>query len=282
VIVLANRTDGAITVPRGTVVRTSSGVTQRFYTTVDASLPAGLHSHVRVPVIAIEPGFIVAAPFTVNRLEGELAAQVEALNDVRIEGGGSRRVPVVAYADFDTLRTTLVERLQQEAYSRFVDELEPGEVVPVPSLDAQVMSLDYFEVVDQQVDMLSGRMRLVVSGLAIQENDIRDLARHLLVQQAGGDSLAIEDSLQIRRADNIRMLETGIEMDVQVQGLVTPVINMELVQREIRGLELEDASAWLLENLSLQRAPEIELAPDLIHRMPLLAGRMEIVISSRP
>ncbi len=282
VIVLANRTERTITVPKGTVVRTSSGVTQRFYTTVDAELPPGLHSHVRIPIMAIEPGFVVAPPFTVNRLEGELAAQVEALNDVRIEGGGTRRVSVVAYADFDTLRTMLVELLQQEAYSRFVDELEPGEYVPAQSLNAQVMSLDYLDVVDQQVDMLSGRMRLVVSGLAIQDNDIRDLSRHLLVQQAGGESQAIEDSLQISRSGNIRVLEAGLEMDIQVQGLVTPMINMEAVQREIRGREIEDASTWLLENLSLRSAPQIELAPDLIHRMPMLAGRMEIVISSNP
>ena len=282
VIVLANRTETTINIPKGTVVRTSSGVTQRFYTTVDAELPPGQHSHARVPIMAIEPGFVVAPPFTVNRVEGELAAQVEALNDVRIEGGGTRRVSVVAYADFDALRTMLVERLQQEAYSRFVDELEPGEYVPVQSLDAQVMSLDYFEVVDQQVDMLSGHMRLVVSGLAIQDNDVRDLARHLLLQQADGEGQAIEDSLQISRSGNIRVLEAGIEMDVQVQGLVTPVINMEMVQRGIRGRELEDASAWLAENLSLRSEPQIELAPDLIHRMPMLAGRMEIVISSSP
>jgi len=280
VIVLANRTDRALMVPKGTIVRTSSGVTQRFYTTTDAELPPGAQTHVRVPVIALEPGFVVAEPFTVNRLEGELAAQVEALNDVRIEGGGSRRVPIVAYNDFDTLRTLLVERLQQEAYNRFLEELQPGEFVPTTSLDVQVMSLTFDQVVDQQNAVLSGRMRLVANGVAIQENDIRDMARWLLAQQAGGESQVIEDSLQVVRSDQIRALETGVELDARAQGLVASVIDLERVQQEIRGREVEEASAWLLQNLALTRAPQIEITPDLIHRLPLLAGRMEVVISS--
>lgn len=279
-VVLANRTDRALTVPKGTIVRTSSGVTQRFYTTVDVELPPGPQNHVRVPVIALEPGFVVAEPFTVNRLEGELAAQVEAINDARIEGGGSRRVPVVAYNDFDTLRVLLVERLQHEAYSRILEELQPGEFVPTASLDVQVMSLEFDQVVDQQSDVLSGRMRLVANGIAIQENDIRDMARWLLVQQAGGQSQVIEDSLQVVRSDEIRALETGLELDARAQGMVAPTINLEQVQREIRGREVEQASAWLLENLALRRAPQIELTPDLTHRLPLLAGRMEIIISA--
>ncbi len=280
VIVLANRTDRALVVPKGTIVRTSSGVTQRFYTTIDADLPPGTQTHVRVPVIALEPGFVVAEPFTVNRLEGELAAQVEALNDVRIEGGGSRRVPVVAYNDFDTLRTVLVEQLQQEAYNRFLEELQMGEFVPAASLDVQVMSLEFDQVVDQQNDVLSGRMKLVANGIAIQENDIRDMARWLLVQQAGGESQVIEDSLVVARSDEIRTTETGLELDAQAQAMVAPTIDLERVQREIRGRTVEEAAAWLLENLTLRRAPQIELTPDLIHRLPLLAGRMEIVISA--
>ncbi len=279
-IVLANRTDRPLTVPKGTIVRTSSGVTQRFYTTVDVELPPGPQNHVRVPVIALEPGFVVAEPFTVNRVEGELAAQVEALNDVRIEGGSNRRVSIVAYNDFDTLRTLLIERLQREAYDRILEELQPGEFVPTASIEVQVMSLDFDQVVDQQSDVLSGRMKLVASGVAIQENDIRDVARWLLTQQAGGESQVIEESLEIVRSDQIRVLETGLELDVQAQGMVAPMINLEQVQSAIRGRQVEEASAWLRENLALRSAPQIEVTPDLTHRLPMLAGRMEITISA--
>lgn len=282
VVVLANRTAQQVTVPSGTIVRTSGGVTHRFYTTAEAVLPPDMQAHVRVPVISLEPGFLVAERFTVNRVEGELAAQVQALNDVRIEGGGFRQVATVALADFDTLHASLSGSLQQEAQTLFSAELGSGEFVPVATVNVQVMSLVYDQVVDQQSEILSGRMRLVASGMAIQENDIRDMALWLLAQQAGEQSQVIEDSLNVEHSGQIRLLEVGLELDGRARGLVAPVIDQEQVWRAIRGRDLDAASAWLEQNLALRNTPQITLAPDLVHRLPLLAGRMEIVISSSP
>ncbi len=281
-VVLSNRTDQPLTVPRGTIVRTSSGTTVRFYTTADAELPDSLHAHVRVPVIAIDPGYVLVQPFTLNRMEGEFAARVEVLNDSRIEGGTTRRVPTVAYNDLDTLRSLLVQELQAEAYERFVEALEPGEFVPVSSVQMEVISLDYDQVVDEQTDLLSGRMQMVVRGTAIQEGDIRDLARWLLVEQFGSEGQVVEDSLVLMRSQDVRLVDDWMELDVRAQGLIAPVIDMGMVRRAIQGREADQAVAWLSDNLSLQRPPEVSITPSEWQRLPVLAERLEIVISASP
>ncbi|MHB1318432.1 MAG: hypothetical protein ACYCYF_07435, partial [Anaerolineae bacterium] len=194
-VVFTNRTNEAVVVPKGTVVRSGSGGTTRFRTTTEVTLPATMFGTQRAPVEATEPGYVNAGSFTVNRVEGALASRVEVMNDAPISGGGSRRVPIVAYADLDSLRGMLVEQLQTEAYAQLVQLLTADEFVPASTIHVEVMSLDYDQYVPQQSEILSGRMKLVVRGSAISEAHLQDLARARLVQQAGGDVVLIDDSL---------------------------------------------------------------------------------------
>jgi hypothetical protein len=281
-VVFTNRTNQAVVIPKGTVVRSASGGAARFRTTSEVTLPGALFATQQASVEAMEPGYVMAGAYTVTRVEGALASRVEVMNSATVGGGGNRRVPIVTYADQDTLRGMLVEQLQTEAYAQLAQQLAVGEFVPASSLHAEIMALDYDQYVDQQNDVLSGNMKLVVRGSAVNEADLRELARARLISQSGGNADVIDDSLQVRHSDDARIEDTWVEVDVQATGSVVPTVDLDSVRKSIRGRTVEQALEWLQANLTLESAPQIKVTPEGWPRLPVLAGRLDISLSSLP
>ena len=280
-VVFVNRTDGPITVPKGTIVRTSSGVNVRFYTVADVELPAELYGHARVAIIALDPGPTGnVKAFTINAVEGEVAHLVDVLNDSPTEGGTIERVAIVAYEDFDRVRAELIERLQIEAYDQLVSELDEEEFVPPNSLDVQVMSQQFDQVVDQKSDVLSMEMTIVARGIAIDGQSLRELAARALENSPSNGLRLIENSLNVQRSEEVRVDGTEVYFRVTARGTVAPVVDADRVKSAIRGKTVSDAAHWLGQQLQLQSDPDISVIPSWWDRVPWLPARMDIIISS--
>jgi len=281
-VVFTNRTNEAVTIPKGTIVRSAAGGSARFRTTDEVTLPATLFATQRAAVESVEPGYVMAGAYTINRVEGPLASRVEVMNDASIEGGGSRRVPIVTLADQETLRNKLAQELQAQAYEQMVQQLAPGEFVPASSLEVEIMSVEFDQYVNQQNDVASGNLKLVVRGSAVNEAHLRELARARLIQEAGGNVDLIEDSLQLTYSSDARVVDTWVEVDVQASAALVPTIDLNWVRREIRGRTVQQAEEWLATNLNLESAPSIAIQPEGWPRLPLLAGRLNIALASLP
>jgi len=280
-VVFANRTSESVTVPKGTIVRTSSGINVRFYTVSEVELPPVLYSHVRIAVIALEPGPTGnVKALTINVVEGEVADQVDVLNDAPTKGGTIQRVPLVSYKDFDTLRADLIERLQKQAYDQLVSELEEGEFVPPDSLDVQVMSQHFDQVVDQRSDVLSMDMKVVARGVAVEGQALQPLSTRFLESQGGEGVKIIADSLVVKRSEQVRVEGRVVYFDVAANGVVAPIIDVDRVKASIRGKEVAEATQWLNSHLDLEVEPHITVSPKEWERLPFLLGRLDVVISS--
>jgi len=280
-VVFANRTNEAVTIPKGTIVRTTSGVTVRFYTVADVELPPRLYSFARVPIIAMEPGLEGnVKAFTINMVEGEFASKVEVLNDAPTRGGSTKRMALVDQEDFDRLRDELIAKLQRQAYEQLIQELAEGEFVPPESLDVQVMSQEYHQVLDQESEILSMDMKIVARGIAVDGQALRKLAARFLEEKAGGDLAIIQDSLVVTPSEEVQVAGREVVFDVAAQGLVAQVIDTDRIGKAIRGQEVPAALAWIQEHIELRRAPDLTLSPEWWGRIPLLPRRVEIVVSS--
>ena len=280
-VVFANRTTEPVTVPQGTIVRTSSGVNVRFYSVSAVELPATLYGHARVRIIALEPGPSGnVKALTINAVEGEVADLVDVLNDALTQGGNIRRVAIVSYRDFDVLRASLVKRLQQEAYDQLVSELNEDEFVPPDSLDVQVMSQRFDQVVDQQSDVLSMEMKIVARGLAVDGQSINGLAAQLLQSRADEGFRLVEDSMVVQRSAQVRVQANEVHFDVMARGLLAPVIDVDRAKAAVRGKTRAQATYWLDQRYHLQRRPRILMVPAWWDRMPWLLARMDVIISS--
>lgn len=276
-VVLINRTSELVRVPKGTVVRTGAGVPVRFQTLADVELPPRLYSNVRVGIIAIEPGPSGnVKALTINIVEGELATRVDVINDAATAGGSLRAMPVVAYEDFDRLRTAMIAKLQQQAYNQLVAELEEGEFIPPEAVSVQVMAQKFDQVVGQQTEQLSMSMKVVARGLVVDGQSLKALVGRFLESRAGEGMALIPDSLSEEHIPQVRNEENAIVLQVSAKGMVAPVVDVSRIRSALRGKPVDEAAGWLRRNVPLAGEPRIVLEPPWWQYMPALTGRLRV------
>ncbi|NLG52091.1 MAG: hypothetical protein GX552_18435 [Chloroflexi bacterium] len=280
-VVFINRTTDQVVIPKGTIVRTGSGVNVRFYTVADVVVPAQLYGHARVGVIALDPGPLGnVQELTINVLEGDAAPRVEVLNDAATYGGSVSRLPVVAPGDMDRLRAEMIERLQAEAHEQLVAELEEGEFIPSESLNTQIMEEHFDQVLDERSDVLSMEMKVVVRGVAVDGRALEDFVGHFLASRVDEGLALIDGSLDLQRSANVRTEGNVMTFNITARGMVAPVIDVESIKRELRGKKLADARLWLREELELRSEPHIVVSPEWWDYLPWLPARLNVTISS--
>ncbi|MBN1400724.1 MAG: baseplate J/gp47 family protein [Anaerolineae bacterium] len=278
-IVLVNRTDSPVLVPKGTIVRTGSGVNLRFYTVADVELPGQVYAHRRIGIIALEPGEEGNVDaLTISVVEGENAHLVDAINDTPTSGGEDVTKYVVKRVDFETLREDLKKKLENDAYDQLMDSLEEEEFVPRESIRGEIVSEDFHQVLDEQTDVLSMDMQVRVTAVAVDGKAIEELAKRFLESGSDRELQVVPSSLSIQRSEDVEVSGNEVRLSVVARGAVAETIDVERIRRAVRGKELDQASAWLSQQYDLNRQPELEVTPDLWERMPLLPARIEVKI----
>jgi len=279
-VVFANKTTIPVTITKGTVVRTSAGQNVRFYTVADAWLPGELYSTVRVGILAAEPGPSGnVPPLTINVVEGELAAQVDVLNDSRTTGGTVRRMSTVDGDDKVRLRAKLVKRLQEEAYSELTSVLTKGEFIPPDSLVITVLDEEFDHNVDDMTDALGLKMKVKVSGLAISGADGEKLLLGLLEQRMKPGYRLLADSARFERGGRITATPEQARFSMSVQAAIAPAIDTQVVKDAIAGRTIDGAKEYLSQQFKLRSEPQIELSGSLMKRLPWWAGRINVRVS---
>ncbi|MBN1287715.1 MAG: hypothetical protein JXB47_20110 [Anaerolineae bacterium] len=289
-VVFSNLLAEAVTVPVGTVVRTSAAEPIRFATTEEVVVPAGIASTVAAPVEALDeftgPVGNVGEGL-INRVEGPLSVQLAVTNPARTRGGGVALAAAVAKDDYERLRSTLLQQLQQRAYAEMLASeylVGPADFVSVESL-AIVLVLDetYSEYIGEPAETLSLDMRVVVQGVVINEPQARQVAYAALADRVGPNSRILDDTLTFMRGD-----ELGVDDDRRVTFLMTATgevateIGPERVRSLVTGQPADRAAAALGAAYPLAGEPALELWPDWFGRLPLLPFRIEVQVDYSP
>lgn len=282
IVVFANKTTIGVTITKGTVVRTSTGDNVRFFTVADAWLPGDLFASVRVGILAAEPGPRGnVAPLKINVVEGELAAQVDVLNDARTTGGSVRRMGVVDGNDVATLRAKLMKQLQQDAYNEVTAGLAQTDFVAPDSLAISVLDEQFNHKVGDLADELSLTMQVKVTGLAVDTANGHELLLSLLSQRVKSGFALVEGSAAYSAAEQISATAEEASYNMTVRGSIAQEIDAERITRTIAGKPVSAAQKYLMENLKLTGAPVIRLVSSPGGRLPLWSRRIRIVVSTK-
>jgi hypothetical protein len=242
----------------GTVVRTGSGTTVRFYTPVTPCCPPPSTAQATVGIIAVEAGPLSnVKALTITAIDGDMARVADVLNNASTTGGTTKREAVVAAQDFDALQASVEGQLQQEAYQQLVAQLSADEFIPANSLDVQIMSYNFDQVQGERSDIVSMDMKIVAGGFAISNTDLAALATHVLESQAQATA---------RRSRSSRIAWTCSappRCRSRIANSSSPWTPAAVWQghrrrrgsRGIRGKTLDAAAAWLTEQYALRSAP---------------------------
>jgi len=176
------------------------------------------------------------------------------------------------------LRADLSKKLQQEAYDQLVASLALGEFVPANTLEVQIMSQEFHQVMGQQSDLLSMTMKVVVKGIIVDGVALNTLCAKLLEAQAAEGMVILEDSLVVEPSPEMTVDENTVRFSVSARGVVAPMIDSDHVKSRIRGKTVAEASDWLQDYLELQREPVIRVEPQWWEWIPLLPGRVDVSV----
>lgn len=276
-VVFSNLGSASVTIPIGTSVSTSAGTPVEFRTTRDALLESGVGTRVTVPIEAIEPGTIgnVRAN-TINTVNGSLRFRVRAGNTGATFGGGSALTPVVTEADRDQLAALLLDQAEQKAIAALQAELEPGEWLPPESVQTLVIAQSFDQYNDEEALDLTGTLRVLAQGLAVNEAEAGDIILSAVEQQVPANARLVADSVAVSRLPGAEFLSGSVSFTMTVAADYTTPIDTGEVRDAVTGLHPDEAAQLLKDRWLLASEPDIYLDPAWKGSLPNIGSRIQV------
>ncbi len=268
-------------IPMGTVVATTSGLTQRFSTTITSTLPAGFNARADVPVRAIKPGPEGnVRPLQVNFIEGPLSAQARVVNLNGMGGGSIKEVNIVSFDDRATARTELHAALKQKSLQVLQNAAEENLYVVPASVEVIVLGEEWDHLVDDPSDTLTLKIDAVASGTYADLRDFESFAERRLQGKIPQGYKMLPGTLRVEADPNARTEGSSVILRVRAALLATPIIDQSKLLQDLNDLPLAKASQELQSRVDLAKPPKIEITPSWWSRMPFLGFRTVLFVET--
>lgn len=288
-VLFINQTDEEVILPAGVVVSTSASTPVNFRTTEDAVVPAGVGAEIMLEVEPLpnslgEIGNVEAN--MVNTVIGFFGEQVTVINPQPISGGGTQIRQVVTQDDRDRLNTQVNQLLQQRAYN---------EIIKLPQIgESQRIILETLRIVEERdewtrfsalpgayQDTLSLIKRAVVEVIVVDTTLGQQIVFARMASQIPRGRAFDPDSITYTLGD-VSIVDGIIQFNMAGSGLVVGQINEPQIKSAIANLTVNQAQAYLKENLALQPdAPlDIIITPPLFGRIPIWTERITIEVQT--
>jgi hypothetical protein len=278
-VVFINQQATPVTVPSGTVVRTSSGTTIRFRTTRTVEVPGVRGATAEAPVLALDAGpWGNVDANLINQIEGALAFQLNVRNLTPTQGGGIRQTKSVTQADLDRLRGQVLQQLFQLSKAEIANWMTESEFLAEESLSLfSVLQEDYDRYVGEQADAVEMEMTALIQGYVVDTTEGYGVVYTTLANETPpGYRLLPETITPPRRGEVLKVDEQGrITFLMQGRARVAAEVDLDAVTDTIRGQPIEEASAWILAHVAVQHEPEIDVWPPWLGRLPYLPIRID-------
>jgi hypothetical protein len=282
-VVFANQGALPVTVPVGTVVRTSTGTTIRFRTTRPVDVPGAIGATAEAPIVAMDPGprGNVDANL-INQIEGALALQLNVRNLDPTAGGGIRQVKAVTQADMDRLRGQVVQQLFQLAKAEMPNYMTESEFLAEESLSLfMVMEEDYSRYVGERADSVELEMTALVQGFVVDDSEGYGVVYTALAAETPAGYRLLPEEIVSRRGEVLGVDEEGrVTFLMQGQARIAAEIDEGDITDRIRGQKVAVARDWIVRQVPIQGEPAIRIWPDWFGRLPYLTIRISVRVET--
>lgn len=277
-----NQTTDDLTIPKGTVVQTTTGADRvQFATTEAKTLPRSVIVFVTVipgtadvAVEAVAGG--VAGNVAANRIVVSNNARYQVTNPAPTTGGDTKKIPVVLAEDYTvaTVKGNVDRALADEGNNqklRWKSQLAGDAVVWVgtPSLTSQGGLAD---VVGKEVATFDVPVTATVQGFAVAGDQPTKAALERYRTMASPGNVLDERNAQFNAVATVA--DNGVSWKITASGTQSP----QLDSVRIRGALAGRTPAEVRELLSGQglRVTDLRISPDWWPRMPLLDARIAV------
>ena len=277
-----NQTTDDLTIPKGTVVQTTTGSDRvQFATTETKTLPRSVIVFVTVipgtadlAVEAVAGG--VAGNVATNRIVISNNARYQVTNPAPTTGGDTKKIPVVMAEDYSvaTVKGNVDRALADEANNqklRWKSQLAGDAVVWVgtPSLTSQGGLSDF---VGKEVATFDVPVTATVQGFAVAGDQPTKAALERYRTMASPGNVLDERTAQFNAVATVA--DNGVTWKITASGTQSP----QLDSVRIRGALAGRTPAEARELLTAQglRVTDLRISPTWWPRMPLLDARIAV------
>lgn len=282
-IVTFNNLQGTeVTIPLGTIVATTSGATQRYSTTITATLPAGFNARANVPVRALRPGPEGnVRPLQINLIEGPLSANARVVNLDGVGGGSIKEVKIVSFDDRRTARERQSAELEAKARAVLKDTAEDNVYVVPASIEVIVMGEAFDHPVDDPSETLTLKTDAIASGIYADYEDLETFANRRLLSKVPQGYSVLPGTLRVEADTNARMEANVVILKVRSALLATPVIDRSKILDGLNDMPVAQAAQEIARRVKLAAPPEIVITPSWWSRMPFFGFRTLLFVKTQ-
>ncbi len=146
-----NLTTAIVSIPTGTVIRTSGNLLQRFSTTTNGVLEAGIGKTIEIPILSLAAGSAGNLPAkSLVFIEGGLGASIGVNNPEPSTGGTDRTIVTPSDLDHTRLKTALLIELRRQAIEKMIQFLERDSIILPNSITMTKKLSEYFLPAEKQ------------------------------------------------------------------------------------------------------------------------------------
>ncbi|MBN1535282.1 MAG: baseplate J/gp47 family protein [Anaerolineales bacterium] len=280
-VVFSNLTDKPVTIPSGTIVRTTGDIPVRFATSQEIELGAGYGMTNTVEVQALKPGISGNLPEgSLTAIEGILGIHLTVENVEPTGGGATFTSPAPSSTDekqlYDKLRAALVESAHQEV----TNQLSEGDILlSSQPIKVDVINKEFDPAEALPADQLNLTLQLECDFMVAKTEDLYQLSLMSLDVNLSEGYLPVDNTLVYSMVsepvgEQNDSYKWQINASRQIQAHIKDIDAINL----ILGLHLDEAISRLHQNFPLKEPPQIKLTPSWWKRIPILPFRVNVSI----
>ena len=155
-------------------------------------------------------------------------------------------------------------------------ELEPGEWIPQESVQTFVVAQSFDQYNDEEALNLTGTLRVLAQGLAVNEAEASDIILAAVEQQVPSNARLVADSLAVSRLPGAEFLANSVSFTMTVAADYTTPIDAGEVRDAVIGLRPDEAAQVIKERWLLEGEPDIYLDPTWKGSLPNIGSRIQV------
>jgi len=279
VVEFRNLTQQAVTIPAGTVVRTTDNI--QFVTTEDGVVAAGVGKKIEAPIEAQDGGNAGNLEAeTINAIEGRLGLSLTVTNPEPITGG--RELSSVQASDTDRTRVKnlLMKDLEKQVREKLTNELKPGDLLFDKTLIvSQIFSEKYDPPAGAAGTKLTLTMQVEFTVQYASASDLTELATLSMNAVLPPNFSPVSDVVTVKPLTNPFVgADKSLHWTMSAGRKISQSFDVAQVTQLVLGNNVKKAQANLNKNLPSASSPKIQLAPAWWPWVPLVPFRIEVVI----
>jgi hypothetical protein len=287
-VVFVNKTNKAVSVPKGTAV-SAGGV--RFLTQGDVTVAAtvGSGNQQRIGMGRAKIAAATGGPagnverYRIDAVEGPLGPALDVQNDLPTRGGTEKTVTLVTADDRRRLQDSLQQRLTDRLMQQVRQQLPAPDketAIPWAGQNPAVVEATFSKNADEQAQSVSLTLKLRYGATVFGNDAYNALVRQMATARVGQGMPGFQVVPQTLRPEppEVAGMENGlVRLNGRASAAVEPRLDAGDLRRALANRPLAEARAYL-GTLPGVGAAAVQTSPGWLGRLPWLWPRIAVVV----